>query len=113
MHFVLKCMMEPEFGERELERPIKDDLLAGLENEISELFAEGGLFPDMSTRRITISKCLCRTHLTCWRGMRSDTCLQRKTMLLFRSLTGIIGSTEKIFFSRWSGSCQHLLTRER
>lgn len=42
MHFILKRMMEPEFGEREFERPIQDNLFVGLEDEIVNLFSESG-----------------------------------------------------------------------
>lgn len=38
MHFILKCTMEPDFVEREFERPITDDLFVGLENDIITLF---------------------------------------------------------------------------
>lgn len=38
LHFILKCTIEPSFMEREFERPITDDLFAGLEDEIIALF---------------------------------------------------------------------------
>lgn len=38
MHFILKCMVDPSFAEREFERPITDELFVGLEEEIKELF---------------------------------------------------------------------------
>lgn len=38
MHFILKCMVDPAFAEREFERPITDELFVGLEEEIKELF---------------------------------------------------------------------------
>lgn len=38
MHFVLKCTIDPAFIEREFERPITEDLFAGLENEIIAAF---------------------------------------------------------------------------
>lgn len=37
MHFVLKCTIDPDFINREFERPITDDLFAGVENEIVSL----------------------------------------------------------------------------
>lgn len=43
MHFILKCTIDPEFGEREFERPIKDDLFVGLENEIVSLLETRGI----------------------------------------------------------------------
>ena len=42
MHFILKCTIEPEFGNREFEKPITDDLFDGLEAEITELFKKTG-----------------------------------------------------------------------
>ena len=42
MHFVLKCTIDPEFINREFERPITDDLFAGLENDIAAVFEETG-----------------------------------------------------------------------
>lgn len=38
MHFILKCTIDPAFMEREFERPITDDLFAGLEDDIIALF---------------------------------------------------------------------------
>lgn len=38
MHYILKCTVDPSFAERELERPIKDELFAGLEDEIIAFF---------------------------------------------------------------------------
>ncbi len=38
MHFILKCTVDPSFIERDFERPIRDDLFLGLENEIISLF---------------------------------------------------------------------------
>lgn len=40
MHFILKCTVDPSFIEREFERPITDDLFAGLKDEIIALFEE-------------------------------------------------------------------------
>lgn len=42
LHFILKCTADPSFGERELERPITDDLFSGLEEEIAALFEASG-----------------------------------------------------------------------
>lgn len=42
MHFVLKCTIEPDFINREFDRPITDDLFAGLENDIVEVFEKTG-----------------------------------------------------------------------
>lgn len=42
MHFILKCTVDPLFMERDFERPITDDLFAGLENEIISLFEKTG-----------------------------------------------------------------------
>lgn len=38
LHFILKCTIDPSFGEREFERPLTDDLFVGLEDEIIALF---------------------------------------------------------------------------
>lgn len=38
MHFVLKSTIDPDFINQEFERPITDDLFAGLENDIVALF---------------------------------------------------------------------------
>ena len=38
LHFILKCTVDPSFIERDFERPIRDDLFLGLENEIISLF---------------------------------------------------------------------------
>lgn len=40
MHLILKCTVDPSFIEREFERPITDDLFAGLKDEIIALFEE-------------------------------------------------------------------------
>lgn len=42
MHFILKCTIDPSFAERELERPITDDLFDGLEREIITLLEQSG-----------------------------------------------------------------------
>lgn len=38
MHFILKCTVDPSFANQEFKRPITDDLFAGLENEIIDVF---------------------------------------------------------------------------
>ena len=38
MRFILKCTIDPEFANRELERPITDEHFAGIENEILGMF---------------------------------------------------------------------------
>lgn len=42
MHFILKRTIDPAFAQRELERPITDDLFTGLEDEIIALFERSG-----------------------------------------------------------------------
>lgn len=42
MHFILKCIVDPEFSARTLERPVTDDLFVGLEDEIVNLFEREG-----------------------------------------------------------------------
>ena len=42
LHFVLKCTLEPDFIQREFQRPITDDLFTGLEHEIAEAFERTG-----------------------------------------------------------------------
>lgn len=42
MHFILKCTLNPEFINRDFDRPITDDLFAGLENDIVEVFEKTG-----------------------------------------------------------------------
>lgn len=42
MHFVLKCTLEPEFIERDFDRPITDELFIGLENDIVAAFERTG-----------------------------------------------------------------------
>lgn len=38
MLLILKCMLEPEFIGRDLERPVTEELFQGIENEIADLF---------------------------------------------------------------------------
>jgi AcrR family transcriptional regulator len=40
MHFVLKCTIDPDFINREFERPITDHLFSGVEDEIMSLFEQ-------------------------------------------------------------------------
>lgn len=40
MHFILKCTIEPDFIERDFEKPITDDLFNGLENELINTFKQ-------------------------------------------------------------------------
>lgn len=42
MHFVLKCTIDPDFINRDFERPITDDLFVGLENDIVAAFEKTG-----------------------------------------------------------------------
>lgn len=42
MHFVLKCTIDPDFINRDFDRPITDDLFAGLEKDIAALFEKTG-----------------------------------------------------------------------
>lgn len=42
MHFILKCTLEPDFINRNFDRPITDDLFAGLENDIVAMFEKTG-----------------------------------------------------------------------
>ncbi len=42
MHFVLKSALEPDFPEREFQRPITDDLFVGLETEIVTILEATG-----------------------------------------------------------------------
>lgn len=42
MHFILKCTIDPSFIDRDFDRPIKDDLFTGLENDIIALFEKLG-----------------------------------------------------------------------
>lgn len=42
MHFVLKCTIDPDFLNREFERPITDDLFGDLNSEIMSLFKQTG-----------------------------------------------------------------------
>ena len=38
LHFILKCTLEPDFINRNFDRPITDNLFAGLENDIVSMF---------------------------------------------------------------------------
>ena len=40
MHFVLKCIVDPDFADQDFEKPITDDLFSGLENEIVSLLED-------------------------------------------------------------------------
>ncbi|HAX51776.1 MAG TPA: TetR/AcrR family transcriptional regulator [Lachnospiraceae bacterium] len=40
MHFVLKCTIDPDFINKEFERPITDNLFSGVENEIVSLLEQ-------------------------------------------------------------------------
>ncbi|KMZ55821.1 TetR/AcrR family transcriptional regulator [Dorea sp. D27] len=42
MHFVLKCTIAPDFINRKFDRPITDDIFAGLESDIVEMFETTG-----------------------------------------------------------------------
>lgn len=42
MHFILKCTLDPDYINREFDRPITDDLFAGLENDIAAIFEQTG-----------------------------------------------------------------------
>lgn len=42
MHFILKCTLEPDFINRDFDRPITDNLFAGLENDIVAMFEKTG-----------------------------------------------------------------------
>lgn len=42
MHFILKCTIDPNFINRNFERPITDDLFVGLENDIVTVFEKTG-----------------------------------------------------------------------
>ena len=42
MHFVLKCTIDPDFMERDFEKPITDELFVGIENEIVALLEQTG-----------------------------------------------------------------------
>lgn len=43
MHFILKCTLDPDFINRNFDRPITDDLFTGLENDIVDLFEKIGI----------------------------------------------------------------------
>lgn len=40
LHFILKCVLDPSFADREFETPITDELFAGLESEINAVFEQ-------------------------------------------------------------------------
>jgi len=42
LHFVLKCTIDPDFIDRDFDRPITDDLFVGLENDIVAVFEKTG-----------------------------------------------------------------------
>lgn len=42
MHFILKSAIDPGFKNREFERPVTDELFAGLESEIAAFFEQSG-----------------------------------------------------------------------
>lgn len=42
MHFILKCTLEPDFINREFNRPITDDLFSGLEDDIVDMLEKIG-----------------------------------------------------------------------
>lgn len=42
LHYILKCTVDPGFAERELERPITEEVFTGLEDEIIALFQKAG-----------------------------------------------------------------------
>lgn len=42
MHFILKCTLEPDFANRDFDRPITDDLFTGLEDDIAAMFEKTG-----------------------------------------------------------------------
>lgn len=42
LHFVLKCTIDPDFIDRDFDRPITDDLFVGLENDIVAVFKKTG-----------------------------------------------------------------------
>lgn len=42
LHFILKCMLDSDFADREFHRPITDELFVGLENEIVATFEKTG-----------------------------------------------------------------------
>ena len=42
MHFILKCALAPDFINRNFERPITDELFAGIEDDIVKLFGSIG-----------------------------------------------------------------------
>ncbi len=42
LHFVLKCTIDPDFIDKDFDRPITDDLFVGLENDIVAVFEKTG-----------------------------------------------------------------------
>lgn len=42
MHFVLKCMIDPEFIERDFEKPITDEMFTGIDDEVVLLLEQTG-----------------------------------------------------------------------
>lgn len=42
MHFILKCTIDPDFINRDFDRPITEDLFVGLENDIVAIFERTG-----------------------------------------------------------------------
>lgn len=42
IHFILKCTIDPDFIDKEFERPITDDLFTGVEDEIVALLEQTG-----------------------------------------------------------------------
>lgn len=42
MHFVLKCTIDPDFIDRDFEKPITDEIFTGIENEVVALLEQTG-----------------------------------------------------------------------
>lgn len=42
MHFILKCTLDPDFADRQFQRPIADDLFVDLENDVVAMFEKTG-----------------------------------------------------------------------
>lgn len=57
MHFILKCTIEPDFINRDFEKPITDELFDNLENEIAEAFKRSadGFAKNLSNVGLTYS----------------------------------------------------------
>ena len=72
LHFILKCTLEPDFINRNFDRPITDNLFAGLENDIVSMF-----------EKITLWKRLSQTRLICFLNMPWAVCSSRRTNLTF------------------------------